>query len=131
MDARGAQPRFDLRRIGSAVQMQFAGQVAAPAGVGAEEQPRKLAKLRLAPLQVEMHRHLAQLRPRCCRLASNRTMPVSARSRLTSVRAGWPRSRTRQSPGFSCQNERSALTSENGSFSAPLLKLMRELVASR
>ena len=60
MNAGGAQPGLDLGRIGGAVQMQFAGEVAAPAGVGAEEQAGELAELRLAPFQVEMHRHLAQ-----------------------------------------------------------------------
>ena len=63
-------------------------------------------------------------------LASSRTTPVSAISRLRSVRAGWPRSRTRQSPGSSCQKDRSALISEKGSFSVPFLMLMRELVAT-
>ena len=64
-------------------------------------------------------------------LASTSTTPVSAKSRLTSVRAGWPRMRMRQSPGSSCQKDRSVLTNESGSFSEPLLKLMREFVASR
>ena len=35
MHAGGAQPGLDLGHFGGAVQMQFAGQVAAPAGVGA------------------------------------------------------------------------------------------------
>ena len=62
MDAGGAQPGFDLGCIGGAVEMQFAGEVAAPAGVGAEEQAGELAELRLAPFQVKVHRHLAQFR---------------------------------------------------------------------
>ena len=41
--------------------MHFAAQVAAPAGIGAGGQARELAKLRVAPLQVEMDGHLAQI----------------------------------------------------------------------
>ena len=62
VDAGCAQPGLDLGRIGGAVEVEFAGKVAAPAGVRAEEQAGKLAELRLAPFHVEMHRHLAQFR---------------------------------------------------------------------
>ena len=60
MDAGGAQPGLHLGGFGGAVEMQFAGQVAAPAGIGADDQPGKLAELRLPPIQVKVHRHLAQ-----------------------------------------------------------------------
>ena len=130
VNAGGPQPGLDLGRIGGAVQMHFAAQVAAPAGVGAGGQPRELAKLASRHSRSRWIGIWRSSAPRCA-LAFSSTTPVSARSRLTSVRAGWPRSLMRQSPGFSCQNERSVSTSENGSFSAPFLKLMRELVAAR
>ena len=41
--------------------MHFAAQVAAPAGVGAEQQAAQLAQLRVAPFHVHMQRHLVQL----------------------------------------------------------------------
>ncbi len=52
--------RLDLGRVGGAVQVKFARQVAAPAGVRAGHQTGKLAQLRLAPFQVKVNRHLAQ-----------------------------------------------------------------------
>src|ERR1035438_7192149 len=55
MDACGAQPGFDLGCLWSAVKMQFAGEVATPAGIGAEEQPSELAELCLAPFQIDPH----------------------------------------------------------------------------
>jgi hypothetical protein len=62
MDAGSAQPGFDLGCLWSAVEMQFAGEVATPSGVGAEEQPGELAELRLAPFQINVQRHQAQFR---------------------------------------------------------------------
>ncbi len=62
MDAGGAQPGFDLGRIGGAVEVEFAGEVATPAGIGAEQQAGELAELRLAPFEIEVQRHLAQFR---------------------------------------------------------------------
>jgi hypothetical protein len=58
----GAQPCFDLGCISGAVEVEIACKVAAPAGVGAEQQAGKLAELRLAPFQVKAQRHLTQLR---------------------------------------------------------------------
>ena len=60
MNAGRAQPGFDLGRLGRAVQLEVAGKIAAPARIGAEQQAGELAQLRLVPLQVDMHRHLAQ-----------------------------------------------------------------------
>ena len=48
MDACGAQPGFDLGCLRSAVEMQFAGEVATPSCVGAQKQPCELAELRIA-----------------------------------------------------------------------------------
>ena len=62
VDSCGTQPGLHLGGFGGSVQMQFAGQVAAPAGIGTDDQPCELAQLRLPPIHIEMHRHLAQLR---------------------------------------------------------------------
>ncbi len=75
VDACCTQPGLHLGGIGGAIQMQFAGQVAAPAGIGAEDQTGELAQLRLPPIQIKMYRHLAQLR------APVRRLPPAARCR--------------------------------------------------
>ncbi len=62
VDAGCAKPGLDFGRVGGAIQMQFAGQIAAPSGISADDQSRQLAELRLTPFEIEMHRHLAQLR---------------------------------------------------------------------
>ncbi len=61
VNAGGAQARSDLGRIGGAVEVQLAGEVAAPAGIGAGEEAGKLAQLRLPPVEIEMHGHLMQI----------------------------------------------------------------------
>ena len=60
MNAGGAQPRGHLGHFRGAVQMHFPGQIAAPAWIGTDDQPAQLAQLRLAPLQIDMQRHLPQ-----------------------------------------------------------------------
>jgi len=42
--------------------VEFAGEVATPACVGAEEKTSELAELGLAPFEVKVNRHLAQFR---------------------------------------------------------------------
>ena len=89
-----------------------------------------MAKLRLTPFEIEVHRQLAQL----CGLTH---VGFKAHdSRIGKIEADIGAGGLAAQPdapfaGLSCQKARSVLTSESGSFSAPLLKLMRESVASR
>jgi hypothetical protein len=46
----GAQAHGDLRGVGGAIDMQIAGKVAAPAGIGAGNKARELAQTRVAPV---------------------------------------------------------------------------------
>ena len=62
MDSGSAKPHGDLRGIGGAVKVQLAGKVAAPAGIGASDEPGKLAKLSLLPIEIQMQWHLAECR---------------------------------------------------------------------
>ena len=53
MHASSAEPHGDLRRIGRTVEVKFAGQVSAPAGIGARYETGELAKLRLLPIDIQ------------------------------------------------------------------------------
>jgi hypothetical protein len=62
MHAGSAKPHGNLRGIGGAVKMQFAGEVAAPSGIGSGNEAGKLAKLSLSPVEIQMEGHLAERR---------------------------------------------------------------------
>ena len=128
--AGGTQPGGQAGRISGAVHVDLAGEVAAPALIVAPQQARELAQLGLAPIHIEVDRHMGLSGP-----ALQATLQAHD-SGIGEVEAdicssGLSFQPHGQSPGFSCQKERSAFSSEKGSFSTPFLMLTRESVASR
>ena len=93
-------------------------------------EPRELAKLRIPPIEVEMDGHLAQIgRPlrACFKLHNSGVAQLQAHvgARWLAAQPDPPR---RRDPAARRKDRRSI--SENGSFSTPFLKLIRELVAA-